>query len=67
MIYVTGEGMLVDGAEWSGASPSDDRIRVRFQNGACLVVTEEFLRHALDLIEFDRERTKANRAARAGM
>ncbi len=63
MIYMTESGVRVDDTEWSGASPGYDGIRVRFANGASVTVTEAFLRHALDLIEFDRERVVTNRAA----
>lgn len=61
MIYFVNNGVRIDEEEWSGAYPRPDlnpkysSIDVSFQNGTQISLTEDFLRHCLDLIEHTKK------------
>ena len=60
MIFFVKNGVRIDETEWVGASPhaseslEHSSIQVTFKNGAQVSLTEDFLRHALELINHDR-------------
>ena len=58
MINFIRGGILIDEEGWSAANPRHDRIEVYFADRVCVTLTEDFMRRALDLIEYDRNRGK---------
>lgn len=62
MIAFVKGGVLLTDEGWAGSFPRPDTntkhssIDVMFNDGVRLEVTEDFLRHALHMIEFERNR-----------
>lgn len=56
MIRFVRNGVHIDGEGWTAANPRHDRVEVFFPEGVNITVTEDFLRQALDLIEWARNR-----------
>jgi len=56
MIVFDRRGLAIDETDWDSATPYEDGVRIQFRNQTSVYLSEELLRHALELIEFDRER-----------
>lgn len=54
MIFFVRGGILVDTEGYNGGNPGSDRVTIQFKNEVEITLTEEFLRHALGLIEFEK-------------
>lgn len=60
MIHFVKDGLRITEEDWSGANPRPDAnpdyssVSITFKHGQTIHISEGFLRHALYLIEFQR-------------